>query len=69
MALALDEPKDTDQTVELEGITYVVDKELVKQVEEVKVDFAERGWRAGFIIETKQPIGFDIPTCGGSCSC
>lgn len=69
MALALDEPKDTDHTQEFDGITYLLDRALAEQVEAVSVDFVERGWRTGFVIATKKPLAFGIAECGGSCSC
>jgi len=69
MALALDEPKETDHSKEFDGITYLLDKELAERVGEVSVDYVERGWRAGFVISTKKPLGFGIAECGGSCEC
>ena len=68
MALALDEPKETDHTHEQNGITYLLDKELGEKVGEVNVDFVEQGWRAGFVINTKNPIG-GPSACGPSCAC
>ncbi len=69
MALALDEPKETDHTHEANGITYLVDQELAKQVGEVNVDFVDKGWRAGFVISTKNPLDSGLNACGGGCSC
>ncbi len=69
MALALDEPKETDHTHDFNGITYLVDQELAEQVGEVNVDFVEKGWRSGFVISTKNPLDFGLKACGGGCSC
>lgn len=69
MALALDESKDTDHTFEQDGVTYLLDKTLGEKVGAVSVDYVEKGWRSGFVISTKNPIGFDIPTCGSGCAC
>ena len=68
MALALDEPKDTDHSIVVDGATFILDKDLAEKIEEVKIDFEEKGWRTGFVITTKNPIGGDIPSCG-SCAC
>jgi iron-sulfur cluster assembly protein len=69
MALALDEPKDSDHTTEFEGVTYLLDKDLAEKIGEVTVDFQEEGWRAGFVISTKLPLSYDTPSCGSGCSC
>jgi Fe-S cluster assembly iron-binding protein IscA len=69
MALALDEPKENDHSQEFDGITYLLDKDLAEQIGAVSVDYVERGWRAGFVISTKNPLGSGIPECGGSCDC
>jgi Fe-S cluster assembly iron-binding protein IscA len=69
MALALDEPKETDMTHEYDGITYLLDKGLFDKVGDVSVDFVEKGWSAGFVISTKNPIGFGASNCGSGCSC
>lgn len=69
MALALDEPTETDRSVEVEGVTYLIDKELAEKVGTVKVDFSERGWRIGFVVTAETPLDWEIPTCGSTCSC
>ena len=68
MALALDEPKDTDHSKDIDGIVYLRDKKLAEKVGEVNVDYVEQGWRAGFVISTKNPIGTPS-SCGSGCSC
>jgi len=69
MALALDEPKETDITQDYDGITYLLDKELFEKVGNVNVDFVEKGWSSGFVISTKNPISFGGSSCGSGCSC
>ena len=39
MAMALDEPKETDEVKAVDGFTYVIDKEFLKKAQPVKVDF------------------------------
>lgn len=67
--MALDEPKDSDETCDLGGVTYMVDKELLEQVGRVSIDYLQRGWRAGFVISSEKPLAFGIASCGGSCEC
>jgi iron-sulfur cluster assembly protein len=69
LALALDEPKDTDESVETNGITYLIDKELSDRLGEVTVDYVEEGWRTGFMVSSVNPISSGPSACGSSCSC
>ena len=62
MGLALDEPKDTDDVTEQDGLKFLVDKGLTAQCGEIKVDFIDAGPRSGFSITSKMPLG------GGGCS-
>jgi len=48
--MALDEPNDKDQVVELDGITYLVDANLMNQARPIKVDYVEDGHCSGFAI-------------------
>ena len=45
LAMALDEPKDTDNVFDIEGFKYIVDKEFMKEAESIKVDFSEFGFQ------------------------
>lgn len=67
--MALDEPKDTDTTTEIDGVTYLVDESLGEQLGTINIDFVERGWSSGFVIGSENPVGFGLPTCGGGCEC
>jgi iron-sulfur cluster assembly protein len=67
LGMALDEPKDDDEIVKNNGVTYLVNKQLLDQVKPITVDFVESGWGSGFSISSslKKADG-----CGsGSCSC
>ena len=60
--MALDEPRDTDDTYDIEGFQYIVDKEFMEKAKPIKVDFLINGF--------KLDCGLDlgaIPGCG-SCS-
>lgn len=58
MAMALDEPKDSDQVFSIEGFTYIVDKEFMQKAQPVKVDYLDYGFRL------TSSIKFDNK-CGG----
>ena len=65
MALALDEPKDSDESFDVEGFTFIVDKELSKQGSPFKVDLSY----AGFVIDSSVDLGGggECGSCSGSC--
>ena len=39
--MALDEPQENDQTFEEDGLTFIVDKELLERVKPITVEFIE----------------------------
>ena len=45
LALALDEPKDTDNVFDIDGFKYIVDKELMREADPIKVDFSGFGFQ------------------------
>jgi len=63
--MALDEPKDNDEIVKSNGITYLVDKQLLDQVKPITIDFVESGWGSGFSISS----GLKKAESCGTCSC
>lgn len=65
MGMALDEPNDKDQVVELDGLTYLVDTTLMNQARPIKVDYVEDGHCSGFAITSM----LSQPNACGSCSC
>ncbi|MCP4111489.1 MAG: hypothetical protein GY749_39165 [Desulfobacteraceae bacterium] len=60
--MALDEPKESDSVYDVDGFKYVVDKEFMKDIEPVKVEFMEYGFKVSGKIEFGSGCG------GGSCS-
>jgi iron-sulfur cluster assembly protein len=66
LGLALDEPKDNDKTFEEEGLTFLVDDDLLKQCNQIKVDFLDAGHRSGFSISSTVPIAGG-GSCGSGC--
>ena len=67
--MVLDEPKDTDDNYEVDGLTYLLDKDLSTQSGGVKVDYVDNGWQQGFVISSTNPLGDGGGGCGTSCSC
>jgi iron-sulfur cluster assembly protein len=62
LALALDEPKDTDDSFNVSGYTFVIDKDLMTQAESIKIDMTYMG----FQVESNLQLGGG--GCGSSCS-
>ena len=68
--MVLDEPKDNDDKFEVDGLTYLIDKELSVQSGDVKVDFVDNGWQQGFVLSAVNTLGGGSGSCGStSCSC
>ena len=69
LGLALDEPKDTDETFDNDAVKFLVDNDLMKNCGDIKVDYNDAGYRSGFAISSTIPIsGGSEGGCGGSCS-
>ena len=66
LAMALDEPKDTDDTFEVKGLTFVVDKTFMENAKTVKIDFTGMG----FNLDSNIDLGESgCSSCGtGTCS-
>lgn len=68
--MVLDEPKDSDDSFQVDGLTYLIDKDLSVQSGDVKVDFVDNGWQQGFMLSSAKPIMSSGGGCGStSCSC
>jgi Fe-S cluster assembly iron-binding protein IscA len=63
--MALDEPKDNDEIIEENGVTFLIEKDLLEKVKPVNVDFVESAMGTGFSITSAMSGG---NSCG-SCSC
>jgi Fe-S cluster assembly iron-binding protein IscA len=61
--MALDEPKDDDEIVKNNGVTYLVNKQLLDQAKPITVDFVESGWGSGFSIVSSLGKGGSCGTC------
>ena len=67
LGMALDEPKENDEVVKDNGITYLVNKELFEQAKPINVDFTDTAMGAGFSISSN--LNSDGGGCSSSCSC
>lgn len=65
LAMAVDEPLANDEVYEIEGMKYLIDKDLFQQAKPITIDFAN----VGFKIES--PMKFEstggCSGCAGSC--
>lgn len=63
LSLGLSEPREGDEVIEKDGITYLIDKELLADAKPITVDFEEGILRAGFSIRS----GLELD--GAECGC
>ncbi|MFO8088916.1 MAG: hypothetical protein R6U13_03700 [Desulfatiglandaceae bacterium] len=64
--MALDEPRENDESFESSGISYVIEKDLLDRVQPVRVDYVSSAYGSGFKIDSSLVSGGG---CGSSCSC
>jgi iron-sulfur cluster assembly protein len=64
--MALDEPNENDEVFNERGISFIIEKELFKEVQPINVDFVESTMGAGFMIKSELSKNAG---CGSSCSC
>ncbi len=61
--MALDEPKGDDEIMKEDGITYLINKELLERVKPVTVDFVDSTYGSGFSILSSLAKGGACGTC------
>ena len=66
LGLALDEPKSKDSTLEQDGVTFVVDNDLMQKCGAIKIDYLSAGYRSGFNITSTIPVSTPS-SCNYSC--
>lgn len=72
LGLALDEPKENDAKYEQDGLTFLVDNNLLDTCGAIKIDFIDAGMRSGFSISSSKPLSngggcSSSASCGSSC--
>ncbi len=65
MAMALDELRNNDQTFEIGGFQYVVDKDFLEKANPIKVDFSP----VGFAITSNIDLTSACKSCSTTGSC
>ncbi len=65
--MALDEPKETDDVFEINGLKYLVNKDLLGKAKPIKVDFQQMGFKIDSSLEFGPSSGCD--GCGTDTSC
>ena len=66
MAMALDEPRDTDNVFNVNGFQFIIDKDFYEKAKPVSVDFMGYGFRINSSINLS--AGGGCGSCHGSCS-
>ena len=57
LCLCVDNILYTDLTVELEGLTFVINPETYQLVGEVNISYADEMGRKGFVLTSSKPVG------------
>ena len=65
LAMALDEPKETDNVYDVNGFQFIVDKEFYEKAQPVTVDFLGYGFKISSSIEFG-PANSACGSCGSS---
>ena len=64
--MALDEPKEGDETFKKDGLTFIISKEVLELAKPIAVDFVSTPHGSGFRLTSSLDSG---SACGRSCSC
>jgi iron-sulfur cluster assembly protein len=69
LGMALDEPKETDEVIKDNGLTFLIDKTLYEDAQPIRVDFIDSEMGAGFKLSSSLAAAEGgCGGCGGSCS-
>ena len=63
LGMALDEPGENDEIIKDNGVTYLVDKNLLEQAKPISVDFVSTEQGSGFSISSNLPKGDSCSSC------
>lgn len=67
--MALDEPRENDEVFNENGLTFLVEKELLNAVKPISVEFVESERGSGFAITSALSNKNKDDSCCGTCSC
>ena len=68
LALALDEPNDSDHVFEYDRVKYIVDDGLMIKTGDIAINFIQQGMRSGFSMTCVNSIA-ESCSLGGACTC
>ena len=68
LAMAVDELKEGDNSYKANGVTYVIAKDLIKQLGPINIDFAEKDGMSWFQITSENPLPEAKATSAPCCS-
>lgn len=63
--MALDEPQNTDEVINDNGLTFLIDRDLLEEVKPISVDFITTPRGSGFKLTSNLA---STGGCSGSCS-
>lgn len=67
LALALDEPKDTDEVVDVDGYKFCIDKKLGEETGNIKIELNDMGFMIIPENPLPEPAGGGCSGCCGGC--
>ncbi len=65
--MALDEPADNDTRFNEKEIAFLIDKNLLNDVQPISIDYVESEYGAGFVLTSA--LSNKAGGCGSGCSC
>ena len=65
--MALDEPKDNDEVIKINGFDFLVDKDLLEKAKPIKVDFVVTGFKLDCSIDFGPATACSSCSTAGSC--
>jgi iron-sulfur cluster assembly protein len=69
LGMALDEPKENDEVFNENGLTFLINKELLDSVKPISVEFVETSRGSGFSVTSALSNKGKDDNCCGTCSC
>ena len=66
--MALDEPKENDESYDVKGFKIIVDKAFMAQAKEINIDFTGMGFRLDSKIDLGESACGSCGTKGSCCS-
>ncbi len=66
--MALDEPRETDDTLEIDDFKFVVNKDFMEKAKPIKVDFSPMGFKLDCGIDFGAAACGSCDTTGSCCS-